>query len=83
MPKIHSLDYFSLAESVKPKYRSYITNYLRFSSEDADKIASLENKTMLIVDDMNTSGSTLDEILRIVGKLNNKCTISIYTLPSK
>ena len=83
MPKIHTLDYFSLVKSVKPEYRSYITNYLRFSSEDADKIASLENKTMLIVDDMNTSGSTLDEILRIIGKLNNKCIIYIYTLPSK
>lgn len=29
MPKIHSLDYFSIAENVKPKYRKYIRNFFK------------------------------------------------------
>lgn len=80
MPKIAKLDYFSLAQSVKPKYRKYIKNYLSFSAESAEKISKLQGANILIVDDINTSGSTLDEILRILGKLNHSCNIYIYTL---
>ena len=80
MPKIHDLDYFSLAKSVKPKYRKCITNYLRFSSDDVNRLAKLDNANVLIVDDINTSGATLDEILRIVKKINRTCAIYIYTL---
>lgn len=83
LPKIHSLDYFSLADSVKLKYRKYITNYLEFSSDKAKEISNLDNRTILVIDDMNTSGSTLDEILRILGRLNNSCEIYIYTLIGK
>lgn len=83
MPMIHSLDYFSLAHSVKPKYRKYIKNYLSFKDEDIEEFAGLKGKNILIVDDINTSGSTIDEILRVIGKINNSCNIYVYTLIGK
>lgn len=83
LPAIHSLDYFSLAENVKPKYRKYIKNYLSLSESDVAKLASLKGETILIIDDINTSGATLDELVRNIRLLNNTCKIFIYTLIGK
>lgn len=83
LPAIHDLDYFSLAHEVKSKYRRYIKNFLSFKQEDLEKFAGLQGKNILIIDDINTSGSTLNEVLRIIEKLNSSCNIWIYTLIGK
>lgn len=85
MPLIRSSDYFSIAKLVKPKYRKYIKNYLNFIDEkQIEKFAALESgKNILIVDDINTSGATIEEILRIVNSINSDCNIYIYTLIGK
>lgn len=84
LPKIHSLDYFSLAKNVKPKYRRYIQNFLRFSSRTDKKLFKSINKgKVLIVDDINTSGSTINEILRMLNEINPHCKIYIFTLIGK
>lgn len=84
MDKIKTKDYFSLAESVKSKYRPYIKNYLTFETEEAKKTFSeLQGKKILIIDDINTTGATLNEILRVVGKVNDTCEIYIFTLIGK
>lgn len=80
MPAIHELDYFSLAKNVKPKYRKYIKDFLNFSDKDIEKLSKLKGQKILVVDDINTSGSTLNEILRILQKINPGCDIYIYTL---
>ena len=81
LPKVHSLEYFSLAKNVKPKYRKYIQNYLKFDTEEHKKaFENLNGENILVVDDINTSGSTLQEILRIIGSINISCNIFIYTL---
>jgi hypothetical protein len=81
MPAIKELDYFSLAKNVKPKYRKYIKNYLGFSSdEDIEKFAKMKGKNILVVDDINTSGATLEEVLRILNEVNRGCNIFVYTL---
>lgn len=81
MPKIQSLDYFSLAQNVKPKYRKYIKDYLGFlSQEDLQQFAKLQCQNILVVDDINTSGATIDEILRILDSINSDCNIFVYTL---
>lgn len=84
MPKIHNLDYFSLAKNVKLKYRPFITNYIGFpNTEKLEQFKKLKGNNILIVDDINTSGSTLNEILRILNKVNQNCKIFIYTLIGK
>lgn len=80
MPKIHNLTYFSIADSVKYKYRKYIQNYLNISKEAEATIKAIQNGKILIVDDINTSGSTLHEILRIIRAINPKSEIYIFTL---
>ena len=80
LPNIHELDYFSLAESVKAKYRKYIKNFIKFTDVDLVKFSKLQCKNILVVDDINTSGSTLNEILRTLNKINSKSNIFIYTL---
>lgn len=84
LPKIHNLEYFSLAENVKYKYRKYITNYLSFSSQqEEDAFKALNGGNVLVLDDINTSGSTLREILRCVRTLAPKSRIFIFTLIGK
>ncbi len=80
LPHIHDLDYFSLARDVKPKYRRYIKNYLNWSEDAAIELSKLKGDKILVVDDINTSGSTLDEILRKISEINKGCEIYIYTL---
>ena len=80
MPKIHDLTYFSIADSVKYKYRKYIQNYLNISKEAKETIEAIQSGKILIIDDINTSGSTLHEILRITRSINPKCEIYIFTL---
>lgn len=83
LPKIHNLDYFSIADSVKYKYRQYIKNYLTIDNDTERFIKSVGEGKILVVDDINTSGSTLTEILRIIRKINNRCDVYIFTLIGK
>lgn len=81
LPSIYELDYFSLAANVKPKYRKYIKNYLGFiSQEQLEAYSRAQGKNILIIDDINTSGSTIDEILRVLNKINNNSNIFVFTL---
>ena len=45
----------------------------------ADRFSKLKGNNLLLVDDMNTTGSTLNEILRKLGKINNNCNIYVLT----
>lgn len=44
---------------------------------------TINAKNILIIDDINTSGSTLREVLRILNEINSNCNIYIYTLIGK
>lgn len=84
LPKLHSLDYFSIAQNVKSKYRPYITGFIDFKDqESADRFSKLQGDNILLVDDINTTGSTIHEILRKLGKINNNCNIYVFTLIGK
>ena len=83
IPKIHNLDYFSLAKTTKVKYRDYIENYLNIPEKDQKLINAIEEGKILIIDDISTSGATLKELLRIINNINNKCEIYIFTLIGK
>ncbi len=82
MDLIHKKDYFTIAKDVKKsRMRPYITHFLRFKSEeDRQLAASIHKNNVLIVDDITTSGATLNEILRSLRLLNEDNNITIFSL---
>lgn len=82
MDLIHQKDYFTIAKDVKKsKFRPYIMNFLRFRNEE-DKMlcAFIRKQNILVVDDVTTSGSTLNEMLRALRVLNEDNDITIFSL---
>lgn len=45
----------------------------------ATELSKLKGDKILVVDDINTSGSTLDEILRKISEINKGCEIYLHT----
>lgn len=82
MRLIHGKDYFTIAKDVrKSKMRPYIVNFLTFASkEDEQLCASIRKQNVLVIDDVTTSGSTLNEILRTLRIMNEDNEISIFSL---
>ena len=86
IPRIRTQSYFSLARDTKPKYRPFFYNYLFFDVSDSEKLENYcrlrdsQGATVLIVDDVATTGSTLNEIIRITNGLNPSLNLCAYTL---
>lgn len=82
MDLIHQKSYFTIAKDVKKsRMRPYIMNFLRFGSDaDRELCASIRKNNVLIVDDITTSGSTLNEILRALRILNEDNNLTIFSL---
>lgn len=58
--------------------------FLKFKNEESEKaFAALNNPNILVVDDINTSGATLNEIIRIAKKVNPQSKIFIFTILGK
>lgn len=83
LPKIHQLDYFSIAKNAKPKYRPYIQNYLILNDFVKKSLNLLEDGKILIVDDILTSGASVNEIIKQIRSLNTSNEIYIFTLIGK
>lgn len=79
---IQQKDYFTIAKDVKKsRFRPYIMNFLKFANEkDKQLCASIRQQNILIIDDVTTSGSTLNEILRTLRILNEDNEITIFSL---
>lgn len=83
LPTIHNSEYFSIGE-VPPKYRPYVKDYLVFADKDTEKaMKSIEDGRLLLIDDIDTTRSTLKEMLRIVNRVNPSCEVYIFTLIGK
>lgn len=82
MDMIHNKEYFTIAKDVrKSRMRPYIMDFLRFRN-DSDKAlcSAIRNQNILVIDDITTSGSTLNEILRTLRILNEDNNITIFSL---
>ena len=79
---IHDKDYFTIARDVKKsRLRPYIMNFLKFKSEEERELcATIRHQNVLVIDDVTTSGSTLNEILRTLRILNEDNDIVIFSL---
>ena len=79
---IHQKDYFTIACDVKKsRFRPYMMNFLRFATEqDKELCATIRKQNILVMDDVTTSGSTLNEVLRALRILNDDNEITIFSL---
>lgn len=79
---IHKKDYFTIARDVKKsRFRPYMMQFLKFASKaDEELCASIRKQNVLVIDDVATSGSTINEILRTLRILNEDNDIVIFSL---
>ena len=79
---IHNKDYFTIAKDVKKsRLRPYIMHFLKFANKEDELLcASIRQQNVLVIDDVTTSGSTLNEILRTLRILNEDNEITIFSL---
>lgn len=77
----NSTEYFSLAKSVSSNMRRFIYNYLNFEDDKMQHAKdNIEGKNLLLVDDINTSGSTLIECIKAIYKVVEPKQIVILTV---
>ena len=79
---IHKKDYFTIAKDVKKsRFRPYMLQFLKFADKaDEELCDSIRHQNVLIIDDVATSGSTINEILRTLRILNEDNEITIFSL---
>ena len=79
---IHQKDYFTIAKDVKKsKFRPYMMEFLKFATKaDEELCSTIRKQNVLVIDDVTTSGSTLNEILRTLRILNEDNEITIFSL---
>lgn len=79
---IHKKDYFTIAKDVKKsRMRPYMMHFLKFASEeDMELCERIRKQNVLVVDDVATSGSTINEVLRVLRILNEDNNITIFSL---
>lgn len=74
----HNATTFSLYKITRSAFmRKYFSNYLLFKSVD-QHLHNAEN--VLIVDDNNTTGTTVAEVIRRIREYNDTCNIYVFTL---
>ena len=78
LSKIKQQSDFSLRRDVHPtSIRHYISNFLEIKKA-TDSLS--DSRNVLIVDDFMTTGTTVNEIIRIIDQYNPDCKIFIFTL---
>ena len=79
---IHQKDYFTIAKDVrKSRFRPYMMNFLKFATEQDEQLcATIRKQNILVMDDVTTSGSTLNEVLRVLRILNEDNDVTVFSL---
>jgi predicted amidophosphoribosyltransferase len=56
-------------------------NFLKFANEQDEQLcATIRKQNILVMDDVTTSGSTLNEVLRVLRILNEDNDVTVFSL---
>lgn len=82
---IKKSDYFSIASSVNGNdLKQYFENFLKFKSkEDSKLFEAIQTGSILIIDDVTTTGSTIKDIIKTIRKVNPEHRIVIFSIIGK
>ena len=87
LDNIHSLDYFSIAKNIKDqKYKRFLKNIYKFYDEKSiDLLKTIKDKKILIIDDIYTSGITIEQIIKAYQMLDpdDSNILTVFTLVGK
>lgn len=87
LDNIQSLDYFSIAKNIKDqKYKRFLKNIYKFYDSNSIKLLQMiKDKKILIVDDIYTSGITIEQIIKAYQMLDpdDSNVIIAFTLIGK
>ena len=71
----------ALPSSLSDGWPQYTPFFLKFESEEELELCStIRQQNVLVIDDVTTSGSTLNEVLRTLRILNEDNEITIFSL---
>lgn len=84
---IHSLDYFSIAKNIKgQKYKKFLSTIYKFYDDKTIKLLkTIEDKKILVIDDIYTSGTTIEQIIKSYQILDpdDSNVLTVFTLIGK
>ena len=87
LDNIHSLDYFSIAKNIKDqKYKRFLKNIYKFYDEKSiDLLKTIKDKKILVIDDIYTSGITIEQIIKAYQMLDpdDSNILTVFTLIGK
>ena len=84
MEKLKSRDYFSIGRDLKYKYRKYLKNFYKFGNdEERETFNKLIKPKVLVIDDVMTSGATLNYVINTIYKINPNATVVVFALIGK
>ena len=84
MEDLRNKDYFSIGRDMKYKYRKYLRNFYKSENEEMEKaFANLNRPKVLVIDDVMTSGATLNYIINTIYGINPDATVIVFTLIGK
>ena len=87
LDEIHKLDYFSIAKNIKDqKYKKFLkTVYKFYDDKTINLLQTIQDKKILIIDDIFTSGTTIEQILKAYQMLDpdDSNVVTVFTLIGK
>ena len=80
MQRINKSDKFSMQKQVLPRYRKFVRNFLEIGDLEYALDDIVNSETILVLDDIVTSGSTTNEIINMLDDIGYEGDVVIFSI---